>query len=308
MVAPLKELREIVQSRWAVARDSGIPRLALMVGDVPRHELDAVYEPMLNFVLQGGKRITIGTQVLDYDPERYFLISVDVPASGQISGGAGGLPYAALALTLDVPTITDLAANFPESNDDGAAAFSVSPVTPEMTDAWLRLARLRERPHEVHVLAPLIEREILFRVLQGPHGWMLRQIANKNSRLSRMRATIGWLRQHYTEPLKVDDLAAHAGMSASAFHRQFRSTTSHSPLQFQKRLRLLEARQMLTTAAASVTTVAYTVGYESPSQFGREYLRMFGRSPGDDRKVGESMVRAPDRSVQIAMKSAAATQ
>lgn len=142
MMAPLTELRGIVQSRWAVARDSGIPRLALMVGDVPRHELEAVYEPMLNFVLQGGKRITIGTQVVDYDPERYFLISVDVPASGQINGEAGGLPYAALALTLDLPTITDLAANFPDSNDHSAAAFSVSPVTPEMTDAWLRMTRL----------------------------------------------------------------------------------------------------------------------------------------------------------------------
>lgn len=282
MNAPLKELQDIVQSRWATSRDSGIPRLAMMVGDVPRHELDAVYEPMLNFVLQGGKRLTIGTQVLDYDPEHYFLISVDVPASGQLRGEAGGLPYAALALTLDVPTITDLAASFPVSNDAGAAAFSVSPVTPEMTDAWLRMARLMALPHEAKVLAPLIEREILFRVLQGPQGWMLRQIAHKDSRLSRMRDTIGWLRQHFTEQLKIDDLAARAGMSTSAFHRQFKSTTAHSPLQFQKHLRLLEARKMLTTTAQSVTTVAYTVGYESPSQFGREYLRLFSRSPGDD--------------------------
>jgi AraC-like DNA-binding protein len=282
MMAPLIELREIVQSRWAIARNSGIPRLALMVGAAPRMELDAVYEPMLNFVLQGGKRITIGTQVLDYDPERYFIISIDVPASGQIKGGPGALPYAALALTLDLPTITDLAADLPANNDHGAPAFSVSPVTPEMTDAWLRMARLMARPHEVTVLAPLIEREILFRALEGPQGWMLRQIANKNSRLSRMRDTIGWLRQHYTEQLKVDDLADRAGMSTSAFHRQFKSTTAHSPLQFQKRLRLLEARQMLTTAAASVTAVSYTVGYESPSQFGREYLRMFGCSPGGE--------------------------
>lgn len=281
-MAPLAELRALVQSRWALARASGIPRLALMVGDVPRHELDALYAPMLNFVLQGGKRITIGTQVVNYDPERYFLISVDVPASGQVSADAAGLPYAALALTLDLPTITDLAAHFPGGDDDGAAAFSVSPVTPEMTDAWLRMARLMARPDEVAVMAPLIEREILFRVLQGPQGWMLRQIANKNSRLSRMRNTIGWLRRHFVEPIRVEDLAAQAGMSASAFHRQFKSTTAHSPLQFQKRLRLLEARHLLTSATASVTSVAYAVGYESPSQFGREYLRMFGSSPRGD--------------------------
>jgi AraC-like DNA-binding protein len=282
MTSPLEELREIVQTRWAVARASGIPRLGLMVGTVPKYELDAVYEPMVNFVLQGGKRVTICNQVLNYDPEHYFLNSVDVPVSGQIRGEPGGLPYMALALTLDVRAINDLAANFPSNNEDGGAAFSVSPVTSEMTDAWLRLARLMARPQEVTVMAPLIEREILFRVLQGPQGWMLRQIANKDSRLSRMRDTIGLLRKHYADTLRVDDLAAHAGMSRSAFHRQFKSTTAHSPLQFQKRLRLLEARRMLMHDAASVTTVAYAVGYESPSQFGREYLRMFGASPGAD--------------------------
>jgi AraC-like DNA-binding protein len=282
MTTPLEELRELVQSRWATARDSGIPRLGLMVGQVPRYELDAVYEPMVNFVLQGGKRITICKHVLDYDPEHYFLNSVDVPVSGQIRGDAAGLPYTAMALTLDVPTIVDLAANFPIGDAAGTAAFSVSPITMEMTDAWLRLARLMHRPQEIAVLAPLIEREILFRVLQGPQGWMLRQIANKNSPLSRMRDTVGWLRKHYADKLSVDVLAAQAGMSASAFHRRFKSTTAYSPLQFQKRLRLLEARKLLTTAAANVTTVAYTVGYESPSQFGREYLRMFGCSPGDD--------------------------
>lgn len=280
--APLTELRQLVQSRWAIARDSGIPRLGLMVGQVPRYELDAVYEPMVNFVLQGGKRITICTHVLDYDPEHYFLNSIDVPVSGQIRGDAAGLPYTAMALTLNVPVIIDLVTEFPAGIDQGSAAFSVSPITAEMTDAWLRLARLMARPQEIKVMAPLIEREILFRVLQGPQGWMLRQIANKDSRLSRMRDTIGWLRKHYTNKLSVDTLADQAGMSASAFHRQFKATTAYSPVQFQKRLRLLEARKLLLTAAVNVTTAAYTVGYESPSQFGREYLRMFGRSPGED--------------------------
>lgn len=283
MTTPLNELRQLVQSRWAVARGSGIPRLGLMVGTVPRYELDAVYEPMVNFVLQGGKRITICTHVLDYDPEHYFLNSVDIPVSGQIRGEGPGLPYTAMALTLNLPVINELVADFPAPQDQGAMAFSVSPITPEMTDAWLRLARLMPRPQEIKVMAPLIEREILFRVLQGPQGWMLRQIANKNSPLSRMRDTIGWLRKHYTDKLSVDTLAGQAGMSASAFHRQFKATTAHSPLQFQKRLRLLEARKLLLTAAAvNVTTVAYAVGYESPSQFGREYLRMFGRPPGED--------------------------
>jgi len=282
MTTPLQELRDLVHARWLDTRASGIPRLGLMVGTVPRYELDAVYEPMVNFVLQGGKRVTICTQVLDYDAEHYFLNSVDVPVSGQIRGTAGGLPYMAMALTLDVAAITQLAADYPAGSDAGAAGFSVSPVTGEMTDAWLRLARLMARPDEIKVMAPLVEREILFRVLQGPQGWMLRQIGNKDSRLARMRGTIGWLRKHYTEKLRVDALAEHAGMSESAFHRQFKSTTAYSPVQFQKRLRLLEARKLLVTAAVNVTTAAYAVGYESPSQFGREYRRMFGHAPGQD--------------------------
>lgn len=282
MTTPLQELRDRVQARWAIARASGIPRLGLMVGTVPRYELDAVYEPMVNFVIQGGKRVTICTQVLDYDAEHYFLNSVDVPVSGQIRGTPGGLPYTAMALTLDIPTIIELVADVPAGADTRAAGFSVSPVTAEMTDAWLRLARLMDRPADIKVMAPLVEREILFRVLQGPMGWMLRQIAHNDSRLARMRGTIGWLRKHYAEKLRVDQLAEHAGMSESAFHRQFKSTTAYSPVQFQKRLRLLEARTLLTSAAVNVTTAAYTVGYESPSQFGREYRRMFGHAPGAD--------------------------
>ena len=188
----------------------------------------------------------------------------------------------AMALTLDVAAITQLATDYPAGSDAGAAGFSVSPVTTEMTDAWMRLARLMARPDEIKVMAPLVEREILFRVLQGPQGWMLRQIGNNDSRLARMRGTIGWLRKHYTEKLRVDELADHAGMSESAFHRQFKSTTAYSPVQFQKRLRLLEARKLLVTAAVNVTTAAYAVGYESPSQFGREYRRMFGHAPGQD--------------------------
>lgn len=296
MKAPLRELRDIVQSQWAVSRDSGIARLALVVGDVPRHELDAVYEPMLNFVVQGGKRLSIGAQELDYDPERYFLISVDIPASGQIRGEGAGLPYVALALTLDAQTITELATDMSKGSDRGGAAFSVSPVTPQMTDAWLRMARLMARPDDIPVLAPMIEREILFRVLQGPQGWMLRQIAHADSRLSRMRSTIGWLRQHYAEPLRIEDLAVYAGMSVSAFHRRFKSTTALSPLQFQKRLRLLAARRVLAIGGSSVTAAAYSVGYESPSQFGREYLRMFGRSPGaeqSDSASAQPVARGP---------------
>lgn len=282
MKAPLDELRELLLDQWAVAGSCDIPRLAMVVGEVPRDKLDAVYEPMLNFVVQGGKSLTIGGQTLDYDPQHYFLMTVDLPASGTLHDAGAGLPYIALALTLEPQVISGLVAEVPRGSDSSGAAFSVSPVTPEMTDAWLRMARLMGHPDQAGILAPMIEREILFRVLQGPQGWMLRQIARSDSQLSRLHSIIRWMRQHYAEPLRMEVLAVQAGMSLSAFHRCFKAATALSPLQFQKQLRLLEAKRLLTTTRSSASTAAYSVGYESPSQFGREYLRRFGCSPRKD--------------------------
>ena len=157
--------------------------------------------------------------------------------------------------------------------------FGVASAGPELIDAWLRMMRLIDRPGEAVLLAPMIEREILFRVLQGPHGGLLRQIAHADSRLAQVRRAIDWIRLHFAEPLRVEPLADMAGMSVAAFFRHFRAVTAMTPIQYQKRLRLLKARRQLLFEPHDAASVAFSVGYESPSQFSREYARMFGMPP-----------------------------
>lgn len=160
-----------------------------------------------------------------------------------------------------------------------ASEFSVSAVTPELFDAWLRMMRLIDRPNEVAMFAPMIEREILFRILQGPQGNMLRQIAHTNSRLSQVRLAIDWIRTNYTEPFRVEILASMAGMSVAAFYRHFRAMNAMTPLQYQKKPRLLTARRLMLFESRDAADIAFSVGYESASQFSREYTRMFGMPP-----------------------------
>lgn len=149
-------------------------------------------------------------------------------------------------------------------------------------DAWVRMLSLMERPRDIPALAPVYEREILYRVLQGPHGQLLRDIATPETALGRVRKAIQWIRQHYAAPLRIGTLAQLAAMSESAFHRHFKAATALSPLQYQKQLRLLQARQLLTAQGASVTAAAMEVGYESATQFSREYARAFGLPPSQD--------------------------
>jgi transcriptional regulator GlxA family with amidase domain len=158
----------------------------------------------------------------------------------------------------------------------------VCTVTPELLDAWLRLLRLMTRPTDIAALAPAYEREILYRVLQGPQGWMLRDIAAPDSALSQVRSAIQWIRKHYTEAVEVEQLARMTSMSVSAFHRHFKAVTAMSPIQFQKRIRLLQARQLLISQSVNASSVAYDIGYESASQFTREYARFFGAPPATD--------------------------
>lgn len=165
---------------------------------------------------------------------------------------------------------------------DQAPGFSVSPVTPELIDACLRMMRLIDRPEESAVLARMIEREILFRVLQGPQGDMLRQIAQADSRLSQVRRAIDWIRAHYAEPFRVEPLAELTGMSVASFYRHFKAITAMTPIQYQKRLRLLKARRLLLFEPRDAAAIGFSVGYESASQFSREYARMLGLPPVRD--------------------------
>lgn len=279
----LDELRAIVmraENKWTA---TGLPRVAMVRAEACS---DQVYEPTLHLVLQGNKMLSIGDELLHFEPATYFVVPVELPVIGQVcteSRDGPDAPYLALSLTLDAGVIGAMLSDLCDTGPaHGASHFSVTPAAPELLDAWLRMMRLVDRPDEAAMLAPMIEREILFRALQGPHGDTLRQIARADSRLSQVRRAIDWIRAHFTEPFRVEPLAAMAGMSLAAFYRHFKAVTAMTPIQYQKRLRLLKARRKLLFEPHDAASVAFAVGYESASQFSREYARMFGLPPVRD--------------------------
>ncbi|VII91119.1 Transcriptional regulator, AraC family [Pseudomonas sp. FG-3G] len=284
MTNPLNELRALAARAENRRTETGIPRLAMVQGEIPAHLLAAVYEPMINLILQGSKSMTIGDRTLDYDPATYFVMSIELPAVGQVHPAASGEPYLAVSLTLDPAVLATLLADLPKpvGHYDKDAGFSVAAVTPELMDAWVRMLRLMNRPEDIAALAPVYEREILYRVLQGPHGWMLRDIAAPDSAMARVSLAIQYIRREFAESIRVEALAQRAAMSVSAFHRHFKAVTALSPLQYQKRVRLLQARTLLVAHAKSVTSAALEVGYESATQFSRDYARVFGLPPARD--------------------------
>lgn len=280
----LQTLRALAAGAENRRTETGIPRVAMVQGEIPEHMLAAVYDPMINLILTGSKTMTVGERTLHYDPATYFVMSVDLPAVGAVHPAATGEPYLAVSLTLDPAIVAALIRDLPVQicSTLSGSAFSVAPVHEELLDAWIRMLRLMERPDEIAVLAPAYEREILFRVLQGPLGWMLRDIAAPDTALSRIAIAINWLRDHFAEQMRVEALAEMAAFSVSAFHRHFKAVTALSPLQYQKRLRLLHARSQLIAGQGSATSIAFSVGYESPNQFSREYARLFGLPPSRD--------------------------
>lgn len=277
MNTQLIELRALASKAENRRTETGIPRVAMVQGSIPEHMLAAVYDPMINLILQGSKSMTVGDRTLHYDPATYFVMSIELPAVGSVHPAISGEPYLAVSLTLDPMVLSMLLADLPKpaghyENDPG---FSVAAVTPQLMDTWVRMLRLMESPEEIAALAPVYEREILYRVLQGPHGWMLREIAAPDTAMARVSLAIQWIRQYFAEPIRVEALAQKAAMSVSAFHRHFKAVTTLSPLQYQKRVRLLQARTLLVSSAKSVTSAAFDVGYESATQFSRDYARVF---------------------------------
>lgn len=280
----MQELRALASRAENRRTETGIPRVAMVQGEIPEHLLAAVYDPMVNLILTGSKTMTVGDRTFHYDPATYFVMSVDLPAVGSVHPAATGEPYLAVSLTLDPAIVAALIRDLPVqvSSTLSGSGFSVAPVNGELLDAWVRMLRLIDRPDEIAVLAPAYEREILFRVLQGPLGWMLRDIASPDTALSRIAVAINWIRHNFAQPMRVEALAEMAALSVSAFHRHFKAVTALSPLQYQKRTRLLHARSQLIAGKGSVTSIAFSVGYESPNQFSREYARLFGLSPSRD--------------------------
>ena len=278
----LDQLRAIVD-RHAVRprRPSALPRVALYKDEAAPQPVSGVYLPMMALILRGAKEIAIGDRRLRYDPASYFIATVELPASGCVRLNQPDEMYLAVSLDLDGHRLAPLLTEAPNPPPTTELAFAVNPITPELLDAWLRLLRLLDTPQDIAVLAPLCEQEILYRLLQGPQGAMLRQITRADSRLSRVRRVIALIRGRYDQPMRIEALAEHVGMSPASLHRHFKSATAMSPLQYQKSLRLQEARRLI-ASGREVAAAAYAVGYESASQFSREYARMFGAPPSHD--------------------------
>jgi AraC-like DNA-binding protein len=250
---------------------------------IPEYTLTA---PLLVVMAQGGKRLLLGDRTYEYRAGHCLVVTADLPVTGHWIDTSEAAPALALALVLKPAAIAALllqttAGRRPRATAD-ASAMATCEADADLLDAVARMLRLLDQPADAAVLAPLIEKEILWRFLTGPQGDTLRQIGLADSDLTHVSRAIGWIRDNYAEPMRVDDLAALSGMSASAFHRHFRAVTAMSPLQFQKRIRLQQARSLLLAHPRDVAGIGHLVGYDSPSQFTREYRRLFGAPPGQD--------------------------
>jgi len=258
--------------------------LILLQQDSPSSFEAFLYEPVLCLILQGRKQVSIGEQTLSFGPGECLLVSHDLPVTSRITKA----PYLALVLGVDVATIRKLYDEVAETMPDSehACAAQTHRADSGLLDAFRRYLALTDSPEDAKVLGPLISKEIHYRLLVAPFGGMLRSLIRHDSTASALARAIGHIRGNIRSPITIPDLARQVGMSVSLFHKQFKTITSTTPLQYQKELRLLEARQLLRTGGTSVTTAAFDVGYESPSQFSREYARKFGLPPSQDMANG----------------------
>ncbi|WP_314407957.1 AraC family transcriptional regulator [Pseudomonas kuykendallii] len=262
---------------------TGISKLDLIRGDQPtEHSTPALYEPCLCLIAQGRKQACLGEEIYFYDPLHYLIASVSLPISGRVIEASPQEPYLCVRLSLDLAQITELIAETgipqPPRSQSSRGLF-VERVDSSLLDAMSRLLRLLETPADAPTLAPLIIREIYYRLLRSPQGARLQEIAIVDSQAHRIARAIEWLNQHYHKPLRIDDLAQVVNLSSSTLHHRFKSVTAMSPLQYQKQLRLQEARRLMITEGLDASAAGYRVGYESASQFSREYSRQFGAPP-----------------------------
>jgi AraC-like DNA-binding protein len=242
---------------------------------------------MIVILAQGAKRLGVGDQVHLFRAGQALLTSAELPTTGHFTEASPAKPALGFSLTLKPALIAELllepaAASLPRPRTSLPPGIMVEEAPEDLVDAVTRLVGLLDRPGDRAILAPLIEREITWLLIRGRHGEAVRQLGLADSGLSRIAHAVRWLRERYAEAVRVDDLARMARMSPSAFHRSFQAVTAMSPIQFQKQLRLQEARVRLVADHRDVAGVAHAVGYESPSQFSRDYRRLFGASPVED--------------------------
>lgn len=280
------------------ANDSAIPGLGLYRLDYPNDPVSAIYEPSIVFVAQGRKRVVLGAEVIEYGVGTFVLTAIDLPTVSHVIEADPDQPCFVLLLRLDPAMLQQLAGEMNlhglSETEENQVAMTLGTMTPELLGAFVRLVSLAERTREAVIMAPLILREITFRLLMGPSAVQLRRIAKQEPRSKNIAAVVRWLREHYAKPIRIEAMAKIAQMSVSTLHRHFSALTQMSPLQYQKHLRLHEARRLLLIEGLDASTTAFRVGYESVTQFNREYKRLFGKPPLQDVKFLRSGSRPTD--------------
>nr|WP_175586972.1 AraC family transcriptional regulator [Nostoc sp. UIC 10630] len=244
--------------------------------------LQGVCEPIFAILVQGKKEALLGEETYRYGAAQYLVVSVDLPLSAFIVEATPEQPYLGFKLNLDPRQLCDIITaqtSVIEEKKNSVRGLFVSNVDAPLLDCAMRLTRLLDTPQDIPILAPMIIREIYYRLLMGEQGEAVRQIATSGSNMQRIAEVIKLIKADFTKPMRVEELAGQASMSPSSFHHHFKKVTSMSPLQYQKQLRLLEARRLMLAENSDAANAAYQVGYESPSQFSREYSRMFGAPP-----------------------------
>lgn len=244
------------------------------------------YRPCYAIVVQGRKTLTVGADTYHYGVGEYILTALDLPVSSQVTNVGSDTPYLCFGMALDSERLKELLSrvNIPSQavTAEPLRGLAINTASPELLDASLRLLRLLDRPEDIPAMAPLIEQEILYRLLTGPNGPRLLQVAMAESQSNRVARAIAWLRGNFEQPLRIEELAERIGMSVSSLHHHFKAVTAMSPMQYQKQLRLHEARRLMIVERLDVGSAGHRVGYQSPSQFSREYSRLYGLPPARD--------------------------
>lgn len=285
-LSALDELRILLDRHARPDYSTAIDGVLVSRIDRPDPPTPSTTGMVLAVIVQGAKRLALGDRVYEYHAGQYLVTSVDLPVTGQFLQIEPGRPALGFGLVLEPSAVADLLLEAgPGSVPRSAAAASgiaVSDAPAALLDAVLRMVRLLDEPGDQAMLAPLLKREILWRVVTGEQGATVRQLGLPDSSLSHVARAVRWIREHFAQPFRVEDVARMAGMSVSAFYRNFQAVTAMSPIQFQKQIRLQEARLLLATRPGDVTGVAQRVGYDNASQFSREYRRQFGAAPSQD--------------------------
>ena len=276
------------QARSAGEHPTAIPGLTLFRRAAPSPCYRAAYEPSLNVFVQGRKLVNLGGTEYLCDGSSFLLSSIDVPVQSRIVEASEDVPLLAMLLRLDMPAVAEVLSREDLPEPEGRShrrGLALGETTAGLLSACVRLIEILDTPEDIPFLSPLIQREIIYRVLRTPQGERLRAIATRGDLSHRTARAIAWLKANYTKPLRLEELAGVARMGVSTLHHQFRALTAMSPLQYQKQLRLQAARRRMLTDGIDATSAAYEVGYESVSQFSREYSRFFGQPPMRDIKA-----------------------